>query len=31
LGRDTSDILRCWIDELRRVHAVWSLGGAATG
>ena len=25
LGRDTSDILRCWVDELKRVHAYWSL------
>jgi molybdopterin synthase catalytic subunit len=24
LGRDTSDILRCWIDELKRVHKVWA-------
>jgi hypothetical protein len=24
LGRDTKDILRCWVDELHRVHAVWS-------
>lgn len=24
LGRDTSDILRCWIEELKRVHAYWS-------
>lgn len=24
LGRDTSDIMKCWIDELHRVHAVWS-------
>jgi hypothetical protein len=24
LGRDTSDILRCWIEELRKVHAWWS-------
>lgn len=24
LGRNTSDILRCWVDELKRVHAVWS-------
>lgn len=24
LGRDTSDILRCWVDELHRVHAIWS-------
>ncbi|NTB96256.1 hypothetical protein G6M84_06985 [Agrobacterium tumefaciens] len=23
LGRDTTDLLRCWIDELHRVHAVW--------
>jgi hypothetical protein len=25
LGRDTSDILVCWIDELKRVHRIWSL------
>lgn len=24
LGRNTKDILRCWVDELHRVHAVWS-------
>ena len=24
LGRDTSDILRCWIEELKKVHKVWS-------
>ncbi len=24
LGRDTSDILKCWVEELKRVHAVWS-------
>jgi hypothetical protein len=24
LGRDTSDILRCWVDELHVVHRVWS-------
>lgn len=24
LGRNTSDILKCWVDELKRVHAVWS-------
>jgi hypothetical protein len=24
LGKDTSDILRCWIGEVKRVHAVWS-------
>ena len=26
LGRNTSDILKCWVDELHRVHAVWSDG-----
>ena len=25
-GRNTRDILRCWIDELKKVHAVWSKG-----
>lgn len=24
LGRNTSNILKCWVDELHRVHAVWS-------
>jgi hypothetical protein len=24
LGRDTTDPLRCWVDELHRVHAVWA-------
>jgi len=24
LGRDTSDILRCWVEELHTVHRVWS-------
>lgn len=24
LGRNTSDILKCWVDEMKRVHAVWS-------
>jgi hypothetical protein len=24
LGRDTSDILECWVKELKRVHAYWS-------
>ncbi len=24
LGRETSDILKCWIEELRKVHAYWS-------
>jgi len=23
LGRDTSDILKCWVGELRRVYAYW--------
>lgn len=24
LGRDTRDVLKCWVDEMHRVHAVWS-------
>jgi hypothetical protein len=24
LGRDTSDILDCWVKELKKVHAYWS-------
>ena len=24
LGRDTSDIVKCWIEELKKVHAYWS-------
>ena len=24
LGRDTSDILKCWVEELRKVHGYWS-------
>lgn len=24
LGRDTSDILKCWVAELKKVHSVWS-------
>ena len=24
LGRDTRDPLKCWVDELHHVHAVWS-------
>jgi hypothetical protein len=24
LGRDTSDILDCWVNELKKVHAYWS-------
>jgi hypothetical protein len=24
LGRDTKNIEKCWIDELRKVHAIWS-------
>ena len=25
LGRDTSDILKCWVEELKKVHAYWSM------
>ena len=25
LGRDTSDILKCWVDELKKVHAYWGV------
>jgi hypothetical protein len=28
LGRDTKDILKCWVDELRNVHRYW---GKSTG
>ena len=31
LGRDTSDILRCWIAELKKVHSVWTQDGANDG
>lgn len=24
LGRDTTDILECWVEELKKVHAYWS-------
>ena len=24
LGRDTSDILKCWVDELKKIHVYWS-------
>jgi hypothetical protein len=24
LGQDTSDILKCWVEELHRVHREWS-------
>ncbi len=24
LGRDTNDILTCWVKELKKVHAYWS-------
>lgn len=24
LGRDTSDILKCWVEELKKVHRTWS-------
>ena len=23
LGKDTSDILKCWVEELHKVHAKW--------
>jgi hypothetical protein len=23
-GRNTSDILKCWVEELKKVHAYWS-------
>jgi hypothetical protein len=23
LGRNTSDILKCWVEELHKVHAIW--------
>ena len=23
LGRDTSDLLKCWVEELHKVHAIW--------
>ncbi|UWU70899.1 hypothetical protein [Bradyrhizobium sp. NC92] len=26
LGRDTKNIEKCWVAELHRVHAAWSLG-----
>jgi hypothetical protein len=25
LGRNTKDLMKCWVEELHRVHAVWSL------
>ena len=24
LGRNTSNLLKCWVDELHKVHAIWS-------
>jgi hypothetical protein len=24
LGKDTSDILKCWVEELHKVHRYWS-------
>jgi hypothetical protein len=24
LGKNTNDVLRCWIKELKRVHGYWS-------
>lgn len=26
LGRDTTDLLSCWVAELHRVHAQWGVG-----
>jgi hypothetical protein len=26
LGRNTSDIVACWVAELHKVHAAWSAG-----
>ena len=23
-GRETKDVMKCWVDELHKVHAVWS-------
>ncbi len=31
LGRDTSDILVCWVDELKRVHGYWSTASNRKG
>lgn len=28
LGRDTSDTVKCWIDELKHVHHVWTTSEA---
>jgi len=28
LGKDTSDILKCWVEELNKVHAYWSVTDA---
>lgn len=25
LGRDTSDILKCWVNEFKKVHRIWSI------
>lgn len=25
LGRDTSNVLKCWVEELKKVHAYWSI------
>ena len=27
LGRNTKDIMKCWVGELHKVHAVWSNEG----
>ncbi len=28
LGRDTRDILQCWVNELRKVHGYWGKGNS---
>ena len=28
LGRDTADVMRCWIDELNRVWDYWAMQGS---
>jgi len=30
LGKDTSDILSCWVTELKKVHGYWSNKGRST-
>ena len=28
LGRDTTDITACWVEEFKKVHAAWARSGA---